>query len=676
VSVNEALRVLRARWRVTVLCLLLAVLGAAVVTASLPRQYTSDVTLYVSLQGEAADSDSAYQASQLAKERVVSYAPLLKDERITQPVIDRLQLGVTPAQLASRITVTVQPDTVVLSAAVTDTSPERAAAIANALAEEFVGLVNDLEQPIGSRASTTPGQPAPPPPAKIGVQIIRPATPNPVAVSPNSLFNLALGAALGLLLGIGAAFLRNARDTTVRAPRRIEALAGAPVLASVAADRDARRHPVTLGAHPGSAQVEAYRKLRTNLLFLEPGKPHRVIVVTSPSVGEGKSTAACNLALALADAGNRVVLIDVNLRRPQVEQYLGIGPTAGVVNVLAGRIPLRRAVGRWVEGGLDVLTAGPVPFNPSELLASRATAALLDEVRQHYDFVILDTPAILPVTDAATVAARADGVVLVVRYGRTVEEQVTGAVTALDAVQAPLLGVVLMGTPGSRRRRRRAGAYPEPDRTLLPPRNAGPSVATPQTSQPARPAVENGRGAPADQSGRPAGQRPAEGRVGLDQPTEILVLPTSSATGPGSGGPGQGGSGQGGSGQGGPGQGGPAQGGSGQGGPAQGGWAQGGPVAAGPSTGGAAPTVQIGLKQGTPGPDAPGPNGASKAGAAPDQTGPKAAQKGSAANRSAPNGGGSNGAAPNGTTQTAADDDPSADRSEDDGARPSPTRRG
>ena len=509
-SVNEALRVLRTRWRVAVLCLLLAVLGAGVVTSFMPRQYTSDVTLYVSLQGQAGGADAAYQASQLAKERVVSYAPLLRDERITQPVIDKLHLATTAPELAKQITVTVQPDTVVLSAAVTQPSPAAAAAIANALAQEFVGLVGDLEQPIGTTTTPAPGQPTPAP-AKIGVQIIRPATPIDKPVSPNVAFNLALGATLGLLLGVGAAFLRNARDTSVRSARRVEELTGAPVLSSVVADRDSRRHPVTLGAHPGSLQVEAYRKLRTNLQFLEPGKPHRVIVVTSATVGEGKSTTACNLALALADAGNRVVLIDVNLRRPQVEQYLQINPTAGVVNVLAGRIPLRRAVGRWVEGGLDVLTAGPVPFNPSELLASRATAALLDEVRHHYDFVILDTPALLPVTDAATVAARADGVVLVVRYGRTVEEQVSAAVTALDAVKAPLLGVVLIGTPASRLRRVRAGSYPEPDRTLLPPRYAGTSGGGTPNGTPPNGMPPNGAPGMAPGTGAPSGGAPSIG---------------------------------------------------------------------------------------------------------------------------------------------------------------------
>ena len=140
-TLNDVLRIVRRRWRVVFACLALGLAAAGVVTYLTPREYSSDVTLYVSLEGRADSSDAAYQASQLAKERVVSYAPLLQDERITQPVIDRLQLPMTAAQLARHITVTVQPDTVVLSAAVTDTSPDRAAAIANALAEEFVGLV-------------------------------------------------------------------------------------------------------------------------------------------------------------------------------------------------------------------------------------------------------------------------------------------------------------------------------------------------------------------------------------------------------------------------------------------------------------------------------------------------------------------------------------------------------
>ena len=516
-SVNEALRVVRRRWRIIALCVLLGLLGAGVASYLAPRQYSSDVTLYVSLQGRADSSDAAYQASQIAKERVVSYAPLLQDERITQPVIDKLQLGVTSAQLAQRITVTVQPETVVLSAAVTDTSPQRAADIANALADEFVGLVSSLEQPFGPQPPpAAAGQPAPQP-TKIGVQVIRPATAVNQPISPNIPFNIALGTALGLLVGLAAAFLRNARDTRIHSVERLREITGVPLLAEIPTERNARMYPLTLGAPPGSARVEAMRKLRTNLQFPHGGRPSRVVVVTSATVGEGKTTTACNLALALADAGARVLIIDLNLRRPDVHHYLQVEPGAGVANVLVGRIAAARATVRWVDGGVDVLPAGPIPANPSELVASRAMGALLDEVRHRYDFVILDTPALLPVTDAAAVAARADGTVLVVRYDRTAEEQVADAVGGLEAVGAPLLGVVLAGTPGTRLiQRDRSGSYPEPDAASVarrpppaPPAQQpvqGPQPQPPMQSVPAPPTAP----VPAATVAAAAAQRPQQ----------------------------------------------------------------------------------------------------------------------------------------------------------------------
>ena len=503
-TLNDVLRIVRRRWRVVLACLLLGLAAAGVVTYLTPREYSSNVTLYVSLEGRADSSDAAYQASQIAKERVVSYAPLLQDERITQPVIDRLQLPMTAAQLARHITVTVQPDTVVLSAAVTDTSPDRAAAIANGLAEEFVGLVQQLEQPFGpetaapttapapagARAPATTA-PAPSPAPKIGAKIIRPATAVPVPVAPSVPFNLALGGALGLLVGLAGAFVRDARDTTIRSAAQLRAVTGAPVLAQIATDRGARLHPLTAGAAPASPTVEAFRKLRTNVQFLD--RPHRVITVASATAGEGTSTTACNLALALADAANRVLLVDLNFRSPTVEQYLGMEPSAGAASVLAGRIPAKRAVRRWAEGRLDVLTAGGTPSNPSELLASPATAALLTDVRAHYDFVIIDTPALLPVTDAAVVAARSDGVILLVQYGKTAEEQVAAALNVLEAVKAPLLGVVLTRTPAPRHAGiRRNRSYPEPDpvprQPALPGPEQGPrpAVSAPPSAAPAQ----------------------------------------------------------------------------------------------------------------------------------------------------------------------------------------------
>ena len=483
-SVNEALRIVGERWRVVLSCLLLGLLGAALALTVIPRQYSASVTLYVSLQGRATSSDEAYQASQLAKERASSYAPLMTDARITQAVVDQLKLPITAEQLAERLTVTVAPETVVLTESVTDTSPDQAAAIANAVAEQFVGLTQALEQqqPIGPAPAPPPepapanrGAPAPAPEAaptpagaQIGTQIIRLATPSAVPVSPNRPFVVALGAALGLLIGIGAAFAHHVRDTSIRDRTRLQALTGVPLLAEIPADRNARMSPIAVDQDPGSRRAEAYRRLRTNLQFhggVRQPSGAKVVVVTSAVRGEGTSATACNLARALAD-GNQVLLIDANLRHPQVETYLDLDPGPGLTTVLAGRLLWPFARRRLGDVPLEVLPAGPVAPRMGELLTARGMDNLLREVRARYDFVIIDVPALLPVSDAAAVAARADEVVLVVRYRKTNEDQVAAALRTLDAVSAPLIGTVL--SMAKRPRNGRMRGYPDRPVPLIP----------------------------------------------------------------------------------------------------------------------------------------------------------------------------------------------------------------
>jgi len=471
VSVNEALRIAGERWRIVLICLLLGLFGAAAALAVIPRMYSANATLYVSLQGRADNSDSAYQANQLAKDRVVSYAALMRDERVTQAVVTQLKLPMTAEQLASHLTVTIQPDTVVMTEAVTDTSPERAAAIANAVAQQFVALVQQLEQPIGPAPAPAPvGQPATAP-TQIGAQIIRQATPSPIPVSPNVPFGIALGGALGLLIGIAAAFVRHTRDTSIRDAERLQALTSVATLAEIPTDRNVRVAPIAIDQAAGSLRAESYRRLRTNLQFHDGAPEHhrgaKVIVVTSAVLGEGTSATACNLARALAE-GSHVLLIDANLRHPQVDTYLDLEPGPGLTTVLTGRLlwPFAR---RWLHDvPLEVLPAGPVAPRLGELLTWRGMDHLLEDVRKAYDFVIIDAPALLPVSDGAAVAARADGVILVVRYRRTTEEQVTAAVAALEAVTARLIGTVLTMTPARKARRRRLRAYPDRPASLLP----------------------------------------------------------------------------------------------------------------------------------------------------------------------------------------------------------------
>lgn len=472
-TVDRALLALRERGALVVLCVLLGLLGAGVATYLAPRAYAADVTLYVSLQGQAETSEDAYEANELAKERALSYAPLITDERITQPVIDRLALPMTTAQLDDSITVTVEPETTVISATVRGSTPQQAADIANTLAAEFEGLVGELEQPIGETpAPPPPGQPAPPAPepSRIGVQTIRPATPQDTPVSPDVPFGLALGAALGLVIGVAGVLIRAVRDTSVRSAEQLRELAQAPVLAEIAHDRRVPTRPLLVDDPFGSPRAEAFRKLRTNLQFLNGARGRGVIVVTSARMGEGTSTTACNLAIALAEAGNRVLLVDANLRDPGVADYLGVDSVPGLVDVLAGRMVWPYARKPWNRGAFDVLPAGSVSHDHSQLLSSFGLADLLDDMRSHYHFVVVDTPALLPVSDAAAVAARADGVVLVVQHGQTSKAQVTAAVSALRSVSARLLGTVITMRRGRPSKEGRVSTYrtapPAPRRDL------------------------------------------------------------------------------------------------------------------------------------------------------------------------------------------------------------------
>jgi capsular exopolysaccharide synthesis family protein len=187
--------------------------------------------------------------------------------------------------------------------------------------------------------------------------------------------------------------------------------------------------------------------LRTNLRFADVDNPPRTIVVTSSMPGEGKSTSACNLALTLALTGSKVVLVEADLRKPRVCEYLGLDSGAGLTNVLAGQNTLDDVLVSWRRGTLTVLPSGPVPPNPSELLGSQHMGNLVKALSAGFDYVVIDTPPLLPVTDAAVLATLTDGALLIARHGKTSRDDVERAARSLEAVNARLLGTVLNAVP-------------------------------------------------------------------------------------------------------------------------------------------------------------------------------------------------------------------------------------
>jgi succinoglycan biosynthesis transport protein ExoP len=435
VTITQYVRLLRDRWVTVLLPTVLGTLGAAAFSSLSMPVYEARTQLFVSTSGQSASLGELAQGSTFTQQRVKSYTDLLTSPRVLQPVISALDLDTTAEDLGDKITATSRLDTVLIDITVRDTSPVRAADIGNAVAVQFPKLVNELE--------TRPGQKVSP----VKVTVTRPATPETAPVSPRTTLNLALGLLVGLGLGVGTAALRDSLDRTVSGRTQVSQLVGAPVLGTVIDDQRTPSTPL-ISRDAFSPRAEAFRQLRTNIRFLSVD--HRVssMVVTGSVQAEGKTTTAANLAIALAQNGERVVLVDADLRRPAVAELFGVPGGIGLTTVLLGDTGVDTALQRWRDDlPLFLLTAGPLPPNPSELIGSARMAELVHHLTGHGMTVLVDSPPLLPVTDAAILARVTDGALVVTRTGSTKVEQLTTAVEALRTAGAPVLGVVLNRVP-------------------------------------------------------------------------------------------------------------------------------------------------------------------------------------------------------------------------------------
>ena len=434
-NLRDFIKVLRTRWLIVAATTMAAVLGAVAFTLLTMPLYQASTRLFVSTAAGGNSLTDVYQGSLMSQQRVLSYSELLMGQTLAQRTVDKLGLDMTAEELAGEVSATSKPDTVLIDVAVLDASPVRARDIANTLSDEFVGMVKELETP---EDGSEPG-------ARVIVEQ-RASVPDGPA-TPDKVKNIGLGLIVGVLLGVGLALLRDRLDNTVKDQRTLEEIAGVGLVGNIPLDKARRENPAISFEQDNSAIAEAFRKLRTNLQFLAVDNPPRLIVVTSSLPSEGKSTTAINLALALAEADHNVVLVDGDMRRPTLAKYLNAVGTAGFSNVLSGSATLPEALQKTRFPGLTVLTSGPVPPNPSELLGSVAAKRVLTELKAQFDFVIVDSSPLLAVTDAAILATDADGVLMMARYGQTKREQLSHAIRNLEDVGVKPLGVVLTITP-------------------------------------------------------------------------------------------------------------------------------------------------------------------------------------------------------------------------------------
>jgi capsular exopolysaccharide synthesis family protein len=433
-ELQDYVRAIRKYWLLVTICAAMGVAAAAVVTIRTTPTYASRATLYISATTVGSNAD-AYQGGLFSQQSAKTYALLVKGELITQAVIREEGLSMSPAALAGKISARVIPDTTLLEITVTDTKPAQAQRLATAVAEELSTQVTSLVQPTADQ------------PASIRMTTISSPTLPSTPFAPQPGRTLPLGLLCGLIAGMVFAFLREVLDTSVKTPDLLNDKTGAPSLGVIAHDGDANTHPLVVQLEPRSPRAEAFRQLRTNLQFVNVDRRPKRIVVTSSVPSEGKTTTTANLALTLAEAGQRVVLIEGDVRRPRLGTYLGLESASGLTSVLIGRADPEDAIQQWGDLPLEVLASGPIPPNPSELLQSRAMELLLQELDRRADIILIDAPPLLPVTDAALLARMSDGAVLVVRHGKTTVDQVQKACDNLEKVGARLLGTVLNMAP-------------------------------------------------------------------------------------------------------------------------------------------------------------------------------------------------------------------------------------
>lgn len=429
-ELKDYIRIIRKRWRIIVAAMLVVVGGAALATSLSPKIYQAQTRLFVSTSG-SSDTGALLSGSNFTQQRVKSYADVITTPTVLDPVIQTLGLNTTAALLADQITATVPLDTVLIEVDVSNTDPRVAAQVANAVGRQFTSTVATLESV--TKAQTSP--------VKVSI-VSAPVVPT-VPISPKPTRNLALGLLLGLLLGLGLALLRDLLDTTIKGEKDCAEITNATVIGGIAFDPDARKLPLIVQADPHSPRAEAFRTLRTNLQFVNAANHPRSIVVTSSIPGEGKTTTAANLAITMAAGGARVCVVEGDLRRPRLLDYMGMDGSVGLTNVLIGQAELDDVIQRFTETSAYVIGSGPVPPNPSELLGSAAMIETLRELESQFDVVIIDSPPLLPVTDAAVLSTIAGGTIVVVGAGMVDRDHLARSLQALEGVQVPVLGLVL-----------------------------------------------------------------------------------------------------------------------------------------------------------------------------------------------------------------------------------------
>ncbi|HMR48016.1 MAG TPA: polysaccharide biosynthesis tyrosine autokinase [Arachnia sp.] len=411
-----------------------------------PRVYTSNASGVIST-GLTEDVGMSMVGDNLARSRAATYVDLGGSRTVAEMAAEQIGYTGDPGSLISHVSVTNPLNTATIKVSANAGSPEEAQNLSEAWVQALGQQIDAIENEgaSGGQASV------------IQLRSLDAASLPTSPSSPNTRLAVAIGFLAGLVLAFGYAMMRSVFDRRVQSIAQVQQETSLPVIGTVpfhpSFDKENRIVQSKGGNDRSSSGAEEYavaesiRALRTNLQYMDIDNPPRVMVVTSALPGEGKSTVVANLANAIAQGGQRVVVVDGDLRRPMVAKTFDVLPGIGLTDVLVGQAELSEVLQPWGDTGrLLVLGAGKVPPNPSELLGSNTMHKVLEELSKHA-IVLIDAPPLLPVTDAAILTARTDGAMIITYARRSTIDALKEAISNLERVKGRPLGVIINGVP-------------------------------------------------------------------------------------------------------------------------------------------------------------------------------------------------------------------------------------
>jgi len=437
------LRIAQRRWPAILACLIVGLGAGYGITRSLTKSYQAHSEVFVDFRG--VNSITEALTAQLSSQLIQSYAYVAESSSVAGQVQSELNLSSSPS-----ISATAVPGTLLLNLAATEPSPALARDVLAAAMPVFTHAVSTFQAGSGN---------------SVVMRTVEPPSASDTPVSPRRGNNLAYGGASGLLVGLVLAGALEYMDKSFRDPSELEGLELGPLLGQIPRLKGVKGQEILVDEARDPAGLEAYAGLRASLRFLDPGKPLRSILFTSPVAGDGKTTTVANLAEVLSRAGEVTVGVDVDLRDPKLAKAFGLPAEPGLTSVVIGAEPLAAAL-RW-RGELGILPPGPLPPNPSEVLGSEPVSALIEALVVRTDRVLIDAPATLSSSDPLTLAPMVDGVILVLRPGVTRRDDIAETCRRLNVVGAKTVGYVLNMS------RSAPGGSGDQPRTTRPKRAAG-----------------------------------------------------------------------------------------------------------------------------------------------------------------------------------------------------------